>query len=627
MSAGPSSASGVGPWTLQYGARPLRDGSTHFRVWAPKASRLAVQIIDEPVRFVPMQSDGEGNFACTAPNVREGAEYFYVIDDTRQRPDPVSRSQPHGVHGPSRVVDPHAFRWSDGSWNGLALEEMVFYEIHTGTFTPEGTFEAIAGRLPYLRELGVTAVELMPVASFPGGRNWGYDGVHLYAPQCTYGGGPGLKHLVDACHRHGMALVLDVVYNHLGPEGNYLPEFAPFQTGKYRTPWGEAINFDGAECDGVRRHMIDNALYWLTEFHVDALRIDAIHGIFDLGARHILDEMRESFHAQAAALGKRAWLIAESDLNDVRVIRTPEQGGLGMDAQWSDDFHHAVHALLTGSAQGYFRDFGDLEHLQKAIVEGFVLDGRRSIHRRRRHGSPSSSEPGHRFVAYCQNHDQIANASLGERLSTLVSLEQQKLAACVLLCAPNLPLLFMGQEWGEVAPFHYFISHGDPELVDAVREGRRAEFAPFEHFRDFPDPQDRHTFENSKLGWNRLTQSPHRHLLALHKDLLRLRRVHPALANLRKDLCEARIDPPARSLVVHRRDPASPCIVAAFNFSSEPKRVELPSAEVASNLLLWSAAPQYGGSVDAIAPPQRIDAGSASIDLAACSAAMFLAER
>src|SRR5579864_6207067 len=374
-----------------HGATPLVDGGVRFRVWAPNVQKLAVKMAD---RLIPMTRVGE-DFEVFVADARAGDCYSLILDGTRERPDPVSRSQPHGVHGPSQVVDPHAFTWLDIEWKGIALEDYIFYELHVGTFTREGTFAGIISKLAHLKELGITAIELMPVAEFPGPRNWGYDGVDLYAPHSAYGGPDGLKKLVDAAHREGLAVVLDVVYNHLGPEGNYLGEFGPYFTDHYRTPWGRAINFDGPGSDGVRRFFIENALYWLNEFHIDALRLDAIHGIFDFSARHILEELGERFHAEAARLGRRAFVIAESDLNDVRVIERRSECGYALDGQWHDEFHHSVVSVVTGWERGFLGGFGKLEQVRKAITEGFVYDGIYSAYRGRRFGSSSVGQPGY----------------------------------------------------------------------------------------------------------------------------------------------------------------------------------------------------------------------------------------
>jgi maltooligosyltrehalose trehalohydrolase len=521
---------------LERGAQLLPDGSVQFTVWAPRQKQPRLHLVapgGAVLDDLPLEPQGDGLFAVTARAARVGSDYLYLLDDGSARPDPVSRHQPAGVHGPSRVVDPAAFAWSDARWAGLPLESAIFYELHVGTFTAGGTFEAAIDRLDHLRSLGVNAIELMPVAQFPGERNWGYDGVGLYAPQASYGGSEGLRRLVDAAHAAGIAVVLDVVYNHLGPEGNYLSQFGPYFTDRYKTPWGEALNFDGSGSDDVRRFFIDNALHWLTEYHIDGLRLDAVHGIFDFSAKHILEELVGHFRAEAARLGRQAWIVAESDLNDPRVIRSTERGGWGLDAQWSDDFHHAMHAALAGNRRGYFEDFGGLGHVAKALRDGFVYDGLYSAHRRRRHGSPLGPEPGDALVVFLQNHDQIANGAHGHRLGSWGGPDIERAAAVVLFAAPNLPMLFMGQEYGETAPFVYFTSHGDPHLCHLVREGRRREFLSFFEGRppdeDFPDPQGEESFQRSKLGWD--LQAPEQAAtLAFYKQLIALRKRVPALA-------------------------------------------------------------------------------------------------
>jgi maltooligosyltrehalose trehalohydrolase len=586
-------------WELGFGARVLERGDVEFRAWAPRLKRLSVRVLTREAGSVPLDSVGEGDFTAVVSNVAAGSDYVFLLDEGRERPDPVSRWQPHGVHGPSRIVDPWAIPWSDDDWKGVPLKDYLIYELHTGTFTPEGTFESIIPILPYLKEVGITAVELMPVAQFPGARNWGYDGVGLYAPQSSYGGPSGLKKLVDECHRAGLAVVLDVVYNHLGPEGNYLNEFAPFFTPAYRTPWGEAINFDGPDSDGVRRFFINNALYWLTEYHVDALRLDAVHGIFDFSARHIVEELTEAFHQQAQLLGRSAWIITESDLNDVRVIRPQRLGGFGVDAQWHDDFHHSLHASLTGAHRGYLVDFGKLEQLAKAIREGFVFDGRYSQYRRRRFGSSSQDRPGEQFVVFIQNHDQVANTCQGKRLASLVSLEQQKLAAVLVVLSPFLPLLFMGQEYGETSPFLYFTSFTDPALGQAVREGRQEEFAAFGSVLEFADPEDPVTFERSKLDWKRPGTHPHAEILGFYRDLIALRKQHPCLANCRKDLTAVEFDERLKWLVMARRDPSGSRALVICNFAPHRQTVGASFDDQEWNLALWS-----GEGSEAAAPPQ-----------------------
>ena len=573
---------------MKYGASLLPNGGTAFRVWAPKPKMLAVKLRG---RFHPMAREGE-DFVVQIPDARAGDRYFFIVNETSERPDPVSRFQPEGVHGPSEIVDPESFPWSDQGWKGIPLPRYIIYELHTGTFTREGTFEAAIGKLAYLKDLGVTAVELMPVAEFPGSRNWGYDGVDLYAPHSAYGGPAGLKKLLDACHREGLAVILDVVYNHVGPEGNYLDEFAPYFTDQYRTPWGRAINYDGPGSDGVRRFVIDNALYWLTEYHIDALRLDAIHGIFDFSAVHILAELGERFHEEAQRLGRLAWVIAESDLNDVRVIQPRAIGGYGLDAQWLDEFHHSVLSFLTGAKGGFLCGFGRLEQVRKALTEGFVYDGVYSSYRGRHFGNSSKDQPGEKFVAFLQNHDQVANTSQGFRLSELAGLEAYKAAVALLMCSPYLPLLFMGEEFAETAPFLYFTSHGDPALARAVSEGRRKEMEDFAGAGEFADPQSSETFQKSKINWALVDQYPHQGILRLYRDLIALRKRWPCLGNCRKDLVGVDVDEEAGCLRIERSDPAGSRALLLCNFSSED--VDISGGEW--DRVLWTGAPEYGGA-------------------------------
>jgi maltooligosyltrehalose trehalohydrolase len=607
-----------GIWKLQFGASVRDDNTAEFRVWAPNLTSLAVRILGEHPRTIPMKrsSDLENSeFVATVPQVSEGTDYAYVLDGARERPDPVSRWQPHGVHGPSRIVSPASFQWSDQAWTGIPLKDFIIYEFHTGTFTREGTFESVIPRLPYLRDLGITAIEVMPVAEVPGNRNWGYDGASLYAPQSSYGGPAGLKKLVDACHQHGLAVALDVVYNHLGPEGNYLPEFAPCFTDAHHTPWGKAINFDGPGSDGIRRFIIDNALYWLTEFHVDALRLDAIHGIYDFGARHVLDELSDAFQRQAQRLGRQAWLIAESDLDDARIINPRSKGGYALDAQWHDDFHHALYALLTGQREGFLMDFGNLGDLSKSICDGFVFDWKYSRYRQRHHGSSSKDRPGEQFVGFIQNHDQVANTSRGKRLASLVSAGERKLAAVLTLCSPFLPLLFMGEEYAGTAPFFYFTSFEDQDLANAVREGRKRELGSHYSESDFADPQAVTTFERCKLDWSKTTTSPSVEVLRLYRDLISLRKQHASLGNCRKDLTEIRFDEQAKTFVMRRTDPAGSSALLILNFSGEAQSVAIAGDSQLRRLLLWTGDNLYGGSrglrpVETLAPGSR---GSASL--------------
>jgi maltooligosyltrehalose trehalohydrolase len=613
------------PWRLQFGAN-LIEGGVQFRVWAPRAEQLSVCIAGRGESVLAMERGPDDVFTGFAQGISAGAEYSFALDSdrNRRRPDPVSRYQPHGVHGPSRVIDPDEFEWSDGAWRGLPLEELFIYELHTGTFTPEGNFDGIIGRLPYLRDLGITAIEIMPIATFPGSRNWGYDGVDLYAPHPSYGGPSGLKRLVDACHRAGIAMVLDVVYNHLGPEGNYLAEYAPYFTDTYRTPWGAALNFDGAQSDGVRRFFIENALYWLTEFHIDALRLDAVHGIYDLGAVHVLREIADAFHHQARLLERKAWLIAESDLNDPKIINPRECGGYTLDAQWNDDFHHAVHTALTGDRSGYFVDFGRLADVAKAITEGFVYDGRRSEYRERRHGAPSVKNSGSQFVVFNQNHDQIANADAGMRLSALLSPDLQRVASVFLICAPNLPMYFMGEEFGASTPFNYFTSFTDPDLARAVSEGRKKEYGPFFVNRAFPDPQAPETLAGSRIIWEEITEPPHRGLLAFNRALIELRKEHPCLYNCRRDLAAVSFSEEQRWMVLERRASSGGSALVLFNLGSGAQVVPLPSRARDFTLALFSNEARFGAVGVAVFPPSVLKTLQAGIELPPESAAIYL---
>jgi maltooligosyltrehalose trehalohydrolase len=426
-----------------------------------------------------------------------------------------------------------------------------------------------------LKTLGITAIELMPIAQFPGQRNWGYDGVDLFAVQNSYGSPEGLKRLVDACHREHLAVILDVVYNHLGPEGNHLPDFGPYFTDKYKTPWGPALNFDGPQSDEVRRFFIENALYWVSDCHIDGLRLDAIHAIHDQSAYPFLAELSAAVHARAEQLERQVHLIAESDLNDMRVVQRREQGGLGLDAQWSDDFHHALHVLLTGERSGYYQDFGSIGDLAGALRDGWVYAGRHSSFRQRRHGNDPRAVPADQFVVCAQNHDQVGNRMRGDRLSQLASLEGLKLAAGVVLLSPFLPLLFAGEEYGERAPFLYFVSHESPELVEAVRRGRREEFAAFAWQDEAPDPQDEQTFLRSKLDRGLATREPHRTLLAFYRELLRMRREVPALARLDKNAMEV-VPSEEKCTISVRRWAGADEVCVLFGFGQRTEACQMP---------------------------------------------------
>jgi maltooligosyltrehalose trehalohydrolase len=472
-----------------------------------------------------MEHDTTGYFHATIPDLAAGARYFFRPDGGADIPDVASHHQPDDVHGASAVVDHNAFQWHDKDWRGLPRESLVLYELHVGTFTPEGTFDAIIPRLEALAAVGINALELMPIAQFPGVRNWGYDGVYPYAVQQSYGGPEGLKRLVDACHQRGIAVFLDVVYNHLGPEGNYFRAYAPYFTDAYHVPWGDAINFDQAWSDGVRDYFINNARYWFQHFHVDGLRLDAIHMVFDTNATHLWQVLHEEVKSLSQQVGRPLHLVAESDLNDPRTIASPTTGGHGFDGQWLDDFHHALYALLHAEGKVRYEDYsGGIAPLAKAYAEGFVLTGDYVGFRKRRYGASSAGIPGNRFVVFTMNHDQVGNRVHGERLSVLLDFSRLKLAAASILLAPYIPMLFMGEEYADETPFHYFVSFSDPELIQAVRHGRKEELGRFLAGGEPEDPAAEDTYHHSVLQWHRRNEGRHAIMLRWHKALLDVRR-------------------------------------------------------------------------------------------------------
>ncbi|MGB7445138.1 MAG: malto-oligosyltrehalose trehalohydrolase [Coleofasciculaceae cyanobacterium] len=553
---------------MKIGATYLGNSNCQFTVWAPLLEKVALQIVDPEPRLIAMQQDVRGYWQTTASNINPGTLYRYQLEGEVERPDPASNFQPLGVHAPSQVLDHSSFSWDDFNWASISLEEMITYELHVGTFTTEGTFAAIIPRLSQLQELGINAIELMPVAQFPGDRNWGYDGVYPFAVQNSYGGSEGLKELVNACHQKGIAVILDVVYNHFGPEGNYTSNFAPYFNPNYQTPWGSAINFDNAYSYGVRNFFIENALYWFREYHIDALRLDAVHAIYDFGAKHFLAELVEAVTNFSQEQGRKFYLIAESDLNDIRLIQPKELGGYGLDGQWNDDFHHVLHTFLTGEKEGYYQDFCQGQQLKKAITEGFVYSWQYSPFRKRHHGSYSGNLPASQFVVFSQNHDQIGNRMLGERLSQLVSFEALKLAAGVILFSPALPMLFMGQEYGEEAPFLYFVSHSDPDLIEAVKQGRKSEFQDFSWQGEPPNPQSPETFLQSKLNWQQRDQGKHQVLLKFYQFLIQLRCQLPALKKLNRQNLEV-LHGENEQLILLRRWHDTNQVLLIMNFSQQ----------------------------------------------------------
>ncbi|HET7439779.1 MAG TPA: malto-oligosyltrehalose trehalohydrolase [Terriglobales bacterium] len=603
------------------GATYLGDGRCQFLVWAPRAREVEVRIIGQREQQARLAPEDRGYYRAVLTGIAPGAQYLLRLDREKERPDPASRYQPFGVHEPSQITDPHAFRWNDANWSGLDLEKYVLYELHVGTFTAEGTFEAIESRLDEIRSLGITALELMPVAQFPGDRNWGYDGVYPFAVQASYGGPEGLKRLINACHQREMAVVLDVVYNHLGPEGNYLSDYGPYFTDAYRTPWGEAINFDGAQSDEVVNFFVQNALYWLDEFHIDALRLDAIHGIIDRNARPFLELLASEVEAFAQNAGRKVFLIAESDLNDARFVLPRDQQGYGLHAQWSDDFHHAVHVLMTGEQNGYYQDFGSVGQLAKAFKEGYVYTGEYSQFRQRRHGNSSRDIDAQQLVVFTQNHDQVGNRILGERLSQLISFEALKVSAGLVVLSPFLPLIFMGEEYGEVNPFLYFTSHSDPNLIEAVRRGRKQEFAAFSWSGEPPDPQAESTFVASKLQHERLQQEPHRTLWKFYKELLLLRCSVPALSRLSKDTTAVQAFEEQKVLFLTRCDRQSQVFIV-YNLGGQDVRLACPVPGGKWERLLDSSEPRWRGSGSTL-PESLMSEGKAELALRSHSFGLF----
>lgn len=578
------------------GANPLPDGRWEFLLWAPNARRVSVYLIERN-ELIDMEPMAGGYHRAVATGLKPGCRYFYRLDANRDLPDPMSRFQPEGVHGPSQLVNLGAFRWTDDEWTGRTLESSVIYELHVGTYTCEGSFDAVIAHLPELVTLGVTTIELMPIAQFPGLRNWGYDGVCLFAPQNSYGGPEGLYRLVDAAHRHGICVALDVVYNHLGPEGNYLNAFGPYFTDRYRTPWGPAVNLDDAGSDEVRRFFIENALYWLEDYHFDILRLDAIHGMFDFGARHFLAELQSAVAESSRRLGRKVHLIAESDLNDTRILRPSSEGGYGLAAQWSDDFHHSVHSLLTKENRGYYADFEGISPLAVSLRDGWYYSGQYSRSRKRSHGNAPVGLSSSHFVVFSQNHDQVGNRAEGERLSTLVSLEAHKLAAGITLLSPFVPMLFMGEEYGETAPFQYFTSHEDQALAEAVRRGRQAEFSSFSWNEKVSDPQDQQTFSRSKLNHKLKEQEPHRTLLRFYEELLRIRADLELGKETPRKVCEA-----GDNALLLLRETVAHQIAMIFNFAESATTVTFPELAGDWTTIIRSSDRLWGGPESGTGP-------------------------
>ena len=547
-----------------------------FKVWAPRARTMAVVVGDQSYT---MQPADRGWWSAMVEDAKAGSEYSFVLDGGSPLPDPRSCSQPHGPNCASQLVDHSAFEWTDRHWQAKPLSGAIIYELHIGTFTPGGTFESAKEKLDYLIELGITHVEIMPVNEFSGKWGWGYDGVDLFAPHHRYGTPADLKSLVDACHAKGLAVLLDVVYNHLGPAGNYLDRFGPYFIDTYQTPWGSAVNLDGAGSPEVRRFFADNARMWLREYHFDGLRLDAVHAFYDRSAIPFLEYLAEEVQALSAEVGRHLVLIAESDLNDPQIVTSREAGGFGIDAQWSDDFHHALHTVLTGERSGYYEDFGSYADLKQALQNAFIYVGQYAPHRDRLHGRPPIGLSGRHFLGYAQNHDQVGNRAQGERLSQLLSIGRQKIAMAIVLSSPFVPMLFQGEEFGASTPFLYFTQHEDGELGRLVSKGRRSEFAAFGWDPEqVPDPQEKSSFDRSKLKWSEITQEPHSSLLAWTRDLIELRSQSRDLTDGRLDLVEVNFDERAQWFVIRRG-----IVEVVINLSSD--RQAVPISRTPSELL------------------------------------------
>jgi maltooligosyltrehalose trehalohydrolase len=588
---------------MKIGTTFLKNGEYEFKIWAPKADELAIKIISPHEEIVKLYKDKYDYWIARIKNISPGTRYLYKINNSDEKPDPASHYQPEGVHAASEVINHSLFEWGDKHWNGIELKDYVIYEIHTGTFTKEGTFEGIIPKLKYLKELGITAIELMPIAQFPGNRNWGYDGVYHYAPQNSYGGPDGFKKLINVCHSMEIAVILDVVYNHFGPEGNYTGIFASYFNPLYHSPWGDAINFDGPYSEPVRNYFIENALYWFSNFHIDALRLDAIDRIYDMSARHILLELSEKTKNLSNELGKKLFLIAESDLNDNTIIRSVSEYGFGIDAQWSDDFHHSIHSLLTGEKQGYYQDFGTTQDLINSVNNTFVYTGRYSKYRKRRHGNSAIEMRPDQFVINIQNHDQVGNRAFGERLSKLISFEESKIAAAILIISPYIPLIFMGQEFNEDSPFLYFVSFNDPNLIESVRKGRREEFLSFKWKYDVPDPQSEQTYLNSKLNWELINEEQHKVLLNFYKYLIKIRKVNKALYSFERKNFEM-IGTGKEKIVILSRWWKENKITAIINFNQETVTTKVPFSAGKWKKILDSADKMWEGP--GTSTPERI---------------------
>ncbi len=574
---------------------------TQITLWAPFARSVELLLTGNNKKYL-LKEASYGYWELETEVLKPGDLYRFVLNGEKELPDPASISQPESVHGPSQVVDLQ-FDWTDQDWKNIPLADYLFYELHVGTFTPEGTFASLESKLGYLQDLGITAIEIMPVAQFPGERNWGYDGVFPFAVQHSYGGAKALQQLVNLCHKRSIAVVLDVVYNHFGPEGNYAGGFGPYFTQKYKTPWGNALNFDDGYCDAVRRFYIENVLMWFRDFHVDALRMDAVHEIKDFSPKHILQEIRQYVNRLSAETGRKYYLIAELDLNDPRFINPLEKDGFGFDAQWVDEFHHALRVTAGEEKTGYYEDFEGIRHLEKAYRDAYVYDGLYSPHRKKIFGTKTQNA-GEQFVVFSQNHDQVGNRMLGERSSQLFSFEMQKLMAAAVLVSPFLPKLFMGEEYGETNPFLYFVSHSDPEIIEKVRKGRKEKFTGFFGEGEMPDPMADASFTRSKLSWDLIGREPHATMLRYYKMLIAMRKNLPALHHLNRQQLQVSSDEKSETLLLHRWHEDNQ-VLCLMNFSEQQQTIQPPHNHIHWKLILASANPEWNGPETA---PQLADA-------------------
>lgn len=586
------------------GAR-LQDSTCAFTVWAPFKKKVEVYLPDSDALH-PMTKNAFGYWTANLDGVVANTPYLFKLDADKQLPDPASRAQPEGVHGPSTVVSSE-YAWTDYQWTGLPLGEMVMYELHVGAFTASRNFDGVISKLPYLRKLGVNTIELMPVAQFPGDRNWGYDGVYPFAVQSSYGGAAGLKRLVDAAHGEGLAVILDVVYNHQGPEGNYLAEYGPYFTDKYKTGWGQAINYDDAWCDGVRNFYWQNAVMWLDEFHLDGLRLDAVHAIWDFSARNFIEELAGRVRKLERESGRKKVLIAEFDLNNPRYIQRREQGGYDLDGQWIDEYHHALHSLITGEVDGYYEDFGHIDHLARSLQDSYVYTGQYSAHRKKLFGRKAEGTTHDQFVVFVQNHDQIGNRMLGDRLSRLVSVEGLKLAAASYLLSPYVPMLFMGEEYGEQNPFQYFISHTDKKLVELVRNGRKEEFSYFKWEGEVPDPQSEDTFRQCMLSWTVDDGGDAQRLFSYYQHLIQFRKSRPAMRSVKRNTLK--VMTASDNIICFNRTSAEDSVTIVLNFNKQQLTFVFPSPQNHKKIF-DSASREWGGpaafSHDVVTPGESV---------------------